>query len=72
MPNAAKRPFGCPAKHTSVTAFIREIEKSRDSGRSANETVVGVEKDKAKARHMKRGSREIYVLNKTGAHLGCN
>ncbi len=35
------------AKPTSVSAFVGEIEKTRDAGLSVNETVVGIEKDLA-------------------------
>jgi uncharacterized membrane protein len=35
-------------KPTSVTAFVGEIEKSRDSGLSADETVMGMEKEASK------------------------
>jgi len=36
------------AKPTSVMAFVGEIEKSRDSGLSADQTVLNMEKDAAK------------------------
>jgi len=42
-------------KPTSVSAFVGEIEKSRDSGLSVNETVVGIEKDLAEKRRLKNG-----------------
>jgi hypothetical protein len=42
-------------KPTSVPAFVGEIEKSRDSGLAANETVVGIEKDLAEERRLKNG-----------------
>ena len=35
-------------KPTSVTAFVGEIEKSRDSGLAANDTIIGMEKEAGK------------------------
>jgi uncharacterized membrane protein len=42
-------------KPTSVTAFVGEIEKSRDSGLSVNETVAGIEKEAGEEKQVKNG-----------------